>query len=174
MLDRLKDLLFEHGCESSDIGLLRVMRAHGGEAVRTPGLFGGGAKGAKFGLGALRRGLQGLSGVENVYTQHKPLLARTLEELFSRASLAESTHPALSTGRRGGAAAAGAAGAGGTTPMPEPVREAMVFIVGGATYAEALVVAQHNAANPGKQVVLGSNELVNAATFLRDLSDTRR
>eukprot|EP01048_Picozoa_sp_COSAG05_P002543 COSAG05_NODE_105_length_18793_cov_115.346421_29_plen_248_part_00 len=247
-----------------------MLKAHGGEAMRTPGLFGtGGGLKTKFGLGtwstlclsvwlavsvslslclslslslslsvflsvlrarrvcvehtrtrtggwyahsviragALRRGLAGLNGVENVYTQHKPLLvrtisaaasprttgasslcsaaqlrgvrlcvlpqARTLEELFSRGGLRESTHPVLqSGGRRGGAGAAGAGAADGA-PV-ERVREALVFIVGGATYAEALVVAQHNAAHPDAPVVLGANELVNASTFLRDLSDTRR
>jgi hypothetical protein len=62
--------------------------------------------------------------------------------------LSESTHPCVQHGmdrRRSG-------GAAGAAPAVERVREAIVFIVGGATYAEALVVAQHNAAHPENPV----------------------
>lgn len=128
-LDRLKDLLFESGCEAHDIGLLRAVTDYGGQRARAPGLFGtlesgGGALGAKFGLGALRRGLQGLQGIENVYTQvrrrhprgrvrvragetcarfcrplqHKPLLAKTLEDVFSRVGPKDGLYPLLQGG----------------------------------------------------------------------------
>jgi hypothetical protein len=46
--------------------------------------------------------------------------------------------------------------------------------VGGATYAEALIVARHNAAHPTLPVVLGSNDILNSQLFLRELADTRR
>jgi hypothetical protein len=56
-------------------------------------------------------------------------------------------------------------------PPPPP---AVVFMVGGATYAEALIVARHNAAHPTLPVVLGSNDILNSQLFLRELADTRR
>ena len=54
--------------------------------------------------------------------------------------------------------------------------------MGGATYAEAMVVAQWNnkhspagtsAGGGSKRVVLGSNEMVNSGMFLRDLATAR-
>ena len=183
-LDALKDLLLNHGNEAHEIGLLRRTRDFAGERRRTAGLFDGGVKSAAAGgsmsgeksLGNLSKTLkEGLVGVENVYTRHTPLLLSTLEALFSRQGLPTTTHPVLSDRRDGSAEA-------------QRCHEVVVFIVGGATYAEAMLVAQWNAKHSGqgggsafgagsggtiKRVVLGSNEMVNSGVFLRDMAAVR-
>lgn len=187
-LDSLKDLLLGHGCEAHEIGLLRRVRDFAGVRRRTTGLYAGGAKSAGGGTagsklmggvslvgGAIKKSIQeGLVGVENVYTRHTPLLESTLEALFSRQGqgLPTATHPVLST--QGGSR-------GGDTAAPR-CHEAVVFIVGGATYAEAMVVARWNSKHSpssstfgegSKRVVLGSNEMVNSGMFLRDMATAR-
>ncbi|CAH2229544.1 jg19683, partial [Pararge aegeria aegeria] len=98
----------------------------------------------------------GLSGVENIYTQHTPLLKDTLEDLI-KGKLRENLFPIcggedLSSGRR-----------------PQDI---IVFIVGGATYEESLCVRQINQANPGVRVVLGGTHIHNSASFLEEVKST--
>ena len=50
--------------------------------------------------------------------------------------------------------------AGSSTP--EKPQDVIVFIVGGATYAEAYTVAQFNKTNQGMRVILGSNYIINS------------
>ncbi|XP_023938054.1 vacuolar protein sorting-associated protein 45 [Bicyclus anynana] len=100
-----------------------------------------------------KRLFRGLSGVENIYTQHTPLLKDTLEDLI-KGKLRENLYPIcggddLSAGRR-----------------PQDV---IVFIVGGATYEESLCVRQINQANPGVRVVLGGTNIHNSTSFLEEV-----
>eukprot|EP00873_Tetraselmis_striata_P029241 jgi/Tetstr1/449505/TSEL_036594.t1 len=74
---------------------------------------------------------RGLKGVENVYTQHTPLLNTTLEAA-AKGKLSPSDFPTI----------------GQTPGQPvqpgKPPREVIAFIVGGTTYEEARFVAQMN------------------------------
>lgn len=99
--------------------------------------------------GARTRLQKGLKGVENVYTQHSPVLLSTLESLI-RGRLSTSTHPFLDSQ--------------GQTLKDKP-QDLVVFIVGGATYEEARVVAQVNASTPGVRVVLGGTDIINSSGF---------
>ncbi len=64
-------------------------------------------------------------------------------------------------------------------PTRDPPKHVIVFIVGGATYEEALCVAEFNNAsadkkgpysNPGRtKIVLGGNHIHNSASFIREL-----
>lgn len=100
--------------------------------------------------GARSRIQRGLKGVENVYTQHSPVLLSTLESLF-RGRLSTTTHPYLDNQ--------------GNIPKEKP-QDIIVFMVGGTTYEEARVVAQINASTPGVRVVLGGTDVVNSSSFL--------
>lgn len=96
---------------------------------------------------------QGLNGVENIYTQHTPLLKDTIEDLI-KGKLRENLYPTMggddiSYGRR-----------------PQDV---IVFIVGGVTYEESLCVHQINLANPGVRVVLGGTTVHNSASFMEEI-----
>jgi len=97
---------------------------------------------------------RGLKGVDNVYTQHSPRLETTLQDLI-KGRLNMNTHPFVE-------------GGGQTRDKPQDV---IVFIVGGATYEEARMVAQVNASSPGVRVVLGGTGVVNSATFLDEVEE---
>jgi tRNA uridine 5-carboxymethylaminomethyl modification enzyme len=98
---------------------------------------------------------KGLKGVENVYTQHTTLLESTLQDLI-KGRLREQQYPFVE-------------GGGSTRDKPQDV---LVFIVGGATYEEAKMVAGINATTPGVRVVLGGTSVHNAVTFFEEVSET--
>lgn len=97
---------------------------------------------------------KGLKGVENVYTQHSPRLEATLQNLI-KARLKEQQYPFVE---------------GGGTSRDKP-QDIIVFMIGGATYEEAKMVAQVNASFPGVRVVLGATTIHNTATFLDEVAD---
>ncbi|KAI0603245.1 glucose inhibited division protein A-domain-containing protein [Biscogniauxia sp. FL1348] len=83
------------------------------------------------------RAIKGLKGVENVYTQHSPHLETTLQNLI-KGRLREQQYPFVE-------------GGGTTRDKPQDI---IVFIIGGATYEEAKMVAGINA-SPFDVVVIG-------------------
>ncbi|KAL8700769.1 MAG: hypothetical protein Q9201_005269 [Fulgogasparrea decipioides] len=97
---------------------------------------------------------RGLQGVENVYTQHTPRLEATLQNLI-KARLKEQQYPFVE-------------GGGSTRDKPQDI---IVFMIGGATYEEAKMVAQINASSPGVRVVLGATTIHNSTTFLEEVED---
>ena len=97
---------------------------------------------------------KGLKGVENVYTQHSPLLETTLQNLI-KGRLREQQYPFVE-------------GGGSTKDKPQDI---IVFIVGGATYEETKMIAGINAGTPGVRVVLGGTTIHNASTFLEEVED---
>ncbi|KAB5558684.1 glucose inhibited division protein A-domain-containing protein [Coniochaeta sp. 2T2.1] len=113
------------------------------DLFESSGIFGG--AGSRF---------KGLKGVENVYTQHSPLLETTLQNLI-KGKLRETQYPFVD-------------GGGTTRDKPQDI---IVFIVGGATYEEAKMVAGINAGTPGVRVVLGGTTVHNAVTFMEEVED---
>lgn len=95
---------------------------------------------------------KGLKGVENVYTQHTTLLESTLQNLI-KGRLKEQRYPFME-------------GSGSTRDKPQDI---IVFMIGGATYEEAKMIAGINATTPGVRVVLGGTSMHNAATFLEEV-----
>lgn len=98
---------------------------------------------------ARQRFNRGLRGVENVYTQHSPQLATTLQDLI-KGRLNTNAYPFVE-------------GGGQTRDKPQDI---LIFVVGGATYEEAKMVAQVNASSPGVRVVLAGNGILNSSMFL--------
>lgn len=92
--------------------------------------------------------------MENVYTQHSPRLEATLQNLI-KGRLKEQQYPFVD-------------GGGTTRDKPQDI---VVFMVGGATYEEAKMVAQVNASVPGVRVVLGGTIIHNSSTFLEEVQD---
>lgn len=101
-----------------------------------------------------RHRFKGLKGVENVYTQHSPRLEATLQNLI-KAKLKEQQYPFIE-------------GSGTTKDKPQDI---IVFMIGGATYEEAKIVAQVNIDFPGVRVVLGATTIHNTSTFLEEVDD---
>ncbi|RKL47114.1 tRNA uridine 5-carboxymethylaminomethyl modification enzyme MnmG [Fusarium proliferatum] len=106
---------------------LQASQSQGGisEIFESAGIFSG--TGSRF---------KGLKGVENVYTQHSPLLETTLQNLI-KGRLKDQQYPFVE-------------GGGTTKDKPQDI---IVFIVGGATYEEAKMIAELNA--PYDVVVIG-------------------
>uniref|UniRef100_A0A8C9WLU0 Vacuolar protein sorting-associated protein 45 n=1 Tax=Scleropages formosus TaxID=113540 RepID=A0A8C9WLU0_SCLFO len=86
---------------------------------------------------------KGLKGVENVYAQHQPLLHETLDQLI-KGRLKDSQFPYL-----------------GPSTLRDRPQDIVVFIIGGATYEEALTVYTLNRTTPGVRIVLGGTTVHN-------------
>uniref|UniRef100_A0A673JMU3 Vacuolar protein sorting-associated protein 45 n=1 Tax=Sinocyclocheilus rhinocerous TaxID=307959 RepID=A0A673JMU3_9TELE len=94
---------------------------------------------------------KGLKGVENVYTQHQPLLHDTLDQLI-KGRLKDSQFPYL-----------------GPSSLRDRPQDIIVFIIGGATYEEALTVYNLNRTMPGVRIVLGGTIIHNTKSFLEEV-----
>jgi vacuolar protein sorting-associated protein 45 len=105
--------------------------------------------------------VRGLQGVDNVYTQHTPLLGETVGQL-ARGELPPGAYPFL-----GGSDEVAAWQA---LAKKAPPREAVVFVVGGTTYEEAKAVAEWNEKHGELRVVLGGSGVLNSAAFLEGLT----
>ncbi|XP_073989668.1 vacuolar protein sorting 45 isoform X2 [Rhodnius prolixus] len=100
-----------------------------------------------------KRFFKDLKGVENVYTQHVPILKETLDELI-KGRLKENFFPFL-----------------GRSPANKRVQDVIVFIIGGVTYEEALCVHLLNksSANSGVRIVLGGTTIHNTTSFIDEV-----
>ncbi|KAG1342821.1 putative Vacuolar protein sorting-associated protein 45 [Cocos nucifera] len=107
-------------------------------------------------LNIARNMARGLKGVENVYTQHQPLLFQTMESII-KGRLRDVDYPFV----------------GNHFQQGRP-QEVVIFIVGGTTYEEARTVALHNAANSGTRFILGGSVVLNSKRFLKDLEEAQR
>lgn len=103
-----------------------------------------------------KRFIKGLSGVDNVYTQHKPLLHETLEDLI-KGRLKEQLYPYL--------------GSHGSNGRPQDI---IIFIVGGATYEESLTVHSINKNYPSFNVLLGGTTIHNSSSFLNEVEQAMK
>lgn len=79
-------------------------------------------------------------------------MEQTLNNLI-KGRLREQTHPFVE----------------GSPNNREKPQDIIVFMIGGATYEEAKLVAQTNACTPGVRVVLGGTVVHNAASFLEEV-----
>jgi vacuolar protein sorting-associated protein 45 len=85
----------------------------------------------------------GLGDVENVFTQHKPLLNTILGQL---SKLNEVQYPFISLTSK------------------QPPKEVIIYIVGGITYEETFTVEEWNKKNKdtGIKVILGGDQILNS------------
>ena len=104
-------------------------------------------------IAATRRLLKGLKGVENIFTQHQPMLKEILDNLL-RGKLKEASYPY-----------------NGNNPVRvDRVRDVIVFVVGGVTYEEANTVHSLNLANPDVRIILGSTNIHNTKSFFEEIA----
>jgi vacuolar protein sorting-associated protein 45 len=146
----LKNALMDLGVKPNDVALLDAMVQYAGEARRAPGLFSTGSLIAKIG----KTFTTSLTGIENVYTQHVPLLDRILDSIV-KGKLKDSQFPSA------------AAVANNSKP-----NEVLVFMVGGVTYEEALKVSEFNTNNPSMRIILGGSCIQNSVSFLKELNSS--
>ncbi|KAF4021384.1 hypothetical protein G4228_013818 [Cervus hanglu yarkandensis] len=118
--------------------LVSAVIEYGGKRVRGSDLFS-----PKDAVAITKQFLKGLKGVENVYTQHQPFLHETLDHLI-KGKLKENLYPYL-----------------GPSTLRDRPQDIIVFIIGGATYEEALTVYNLNRTTPGVRIVLGGTTVHN-------------
>jgi vacuolar protein sorting-associated protein 45 len=145
-LPEIRSALASAGVER--LHLLDMMLQYSGEAKRASGLFSQGGLFHSFNKSIL----SSVRGVENVYTQHVPVLQYHLESI-SKNKLKDSSFPPLIAS---------------SSNQVKP-SEVIIFIAGGATYEEALTVAQFNNTNPAMRVVLGGSCVHNSLSFLDEI-----
>lgn len=132
-------------------GLVQFLLKQAGVDKRTGDLYGN-----RDLLNIARNMARGLKGVENVYTQHQPLLFQTMESI-NKGRLKEYDYPFV----------------GNHFQQGRPV-EVVIFIIGGTTYEEARIVALHNATNAGTRFILGGTAALNSKRFIKDLEEAQR
>uniref|UniRef100_A0A2K5SDQ8 Vacuolar protein sorting 45 homolog n=1 Tax=Cebus imitator TaxID=2715852 RepID=A0A2K5SDQ8_CEBIM len=117
--------------------LVSAVVEYGGKRVRGSDLFS-----PKDAVAITKQFLKGLKGVENVYTQHQPFLHETLDHLI-KGKLKENLYPYL-----------------GPSTLRDRPQDIIVFVIGGATYEEALTVYNLNRTTPGVRIVLGGTTVI--------------
>ncbi|XP_076947414.1 vacuolar protein sorting-associated protein 45 homolog [Bidens hawaiensis] len=132
-------------------GLVQFLLKQSGVDRRTGDLYGN-----RDILNIARNMARGLKGVENVYTQHQPLLFQTMESI-TKGRLRDVDYPFV----------------GNHFQQGRP-QEVVIFIVGGTTYEESRSVALQNSLNSGIRFILGGSALLNSKRFLKDLEDAQR
>ncbi|KDN47943.1 Sec1-like protein [Tilletiaria anomala UBC 951] len=147
--------LLHIGVPESRAALVNVMLNIAGAEQRQDDLF---ANEGLFSRG--KSALKGLKGVENVYTQHSPHLAETIENLM-KGRLRDTSYPFV-----------------GQAPAPllQRYQDVIIFIIGGSTYEEARSIALINAQGPsgpgmGARFLLGGTSVHNSQTFLDMVQD---
>ncbi|XP_049736280.1 vacuolar protein sorting-associated protein 45 isoform X2 [Elephas maximus indicus] len=126
--------------------LVSAVVEYGGKRVRGSDLFS-----PKDAVAITKQFLKGLKGVENVYTQHQPFLHETLDHLI-KGRLKENQYPYL-----------------GPSTLRDRPQDIIVFVIGGATYEEALTVYNLNRTTPGVRIVLGGTTVHNTKSFLEEV-----
>ncbi|KAJ4869881.1 Vacuolar protein sorting-associated protein 45-like protein [Raphanus sativus] len=132
-------------------GLVQFLLKQAGVEKRTGDLFGN-----RDLMNIARNMARGLKGVENVYTQHQPLLFQTMESI-TRGRLRDVDYPFV----------------GDHFQQGRP-QEVVIFMVGGTTYEESRSVALQNATNSGIRFILGGTAVLNSKRFLLDLEEAQR
>ncbi|KNC75018.1 vacuolar protein sorting-associated protein 45 [Sphaeroforma arctica JP610] len=131
--------------DSHYISLVRHILTYGGYDARQSDLFGN-----KSFFAFTKKTLKGLKGVQNVYTQHEPLLIETLD-LLVKGKLKDSDFPFL-----------------GPMLRDKP-QDIIVMMVGGATYEEARFVSRFNSELPGTRIILAGTHVHNAESFMEQV-----
>ncbi|GFY39525.1 vacuolar protein sorting-associated protein 45 [Trichonephila inaurata madagascariensis] len=103
-----------------------------------------------------KRMIKGLKGVENIYTQHTPLLKEILEDII-KGKLKETSYPYLSG-----------------TQIRERPQDIIVFYIGGVTYEESVTVYQLNKQSLGVRILLGGTAVHNFTSFLNEIKSAER
>lgn len=146
----MRRALEEQGANYNQLKLLDSVLAYAGESKRASGLFSGGGLMSQLG----RQLKSSISGVENVYTQHIPLLAHTIDSA-SKGKLKDATYPLIH----------------GTSGGPRP-SELVIFVVGGTTMEEVSKVSELNntLSSQNMRIILGGSNVHNSTSFLKEIA----
>ncbi|RVE67131.1 hypothetical protein OJAV_G00114210 [Oryzias javanicus] len=146
ILPSLMDELNRRGVSERNRRMVQAAVEYGGKRIRGSDLIT-----PTDAVAITKQFFKGLKGVENVYTQHQPLLHDTLDQLI-KGRLKDSQFPYL-----------------GASSLRDRPQDIMVFMIGGATYEEALTVYNLNRNTPGVRIVLGGSTIQNTKSFLEEV-----
>jgi len=145
-LNEIKSALLRvPGISAEKTAILDAMLEYAGDNKRASGLFGSGLI-SQFG----KTVKSAIRGVENVYTQHQPVLSTILDSVL-KGKLKDSAFPLA------------------VTFAQTRVSEIIVFMIGGTTYEEATKVAEFNTENSNMRVILGGSCVHNSTSFLEEV-----
>ncbi|CAB1432952.1 unnamed protein product [Pleuronectes platessa] len=150
VLPALMDELSRRGVSERHRRMVQSVVEYGGKRVRGSDLIM-----ATDAVAMTKQFFKGLKGVENVYSQHQPLLHDTLDQLI-KGRLKDSQFPYL-----------------GASSLRDRPQDIIVFLIGGATYEEALTVYNMNRSSPGVRIVLGGSSIHNTKSFLEEVMSSR-
>lgn len=99
-----------------------------------------------------KRFYKDLKGVDNIFTQHVPLMKELVEDLI-KSRLKEEQYPFLSD----------------INQPTKRVQDIIVFVIGGVTYEESMAIYNMNIANPQVRIILGGSTVHNSSSFLNEV-----
>eukprot|EP00762_Andalucia_godoyi_P002215 ANDGO_07494.mRNA.1 Vacuolar protein sorting-associated protein 45 len=141
------DLLAQNGVSAAELQVITEIINYAALSVKNGDLFG-----TKNILSSFKTSMKrNVKGVENVYTQHEPLVVSVVEQAI-KSKLKDTAFPY----------------AVGHTLAKDKYSEIIVFIVGGATYEEAAALKRLESSNPGCSILLGGNTIHNSQSFIQD------
>lgn len=154
----LDSLVKDKGFDPKDLRLVSTILKYCGKAQRNSklGLF---PEETESALGAAANTVAslftkvvggGLAGEVNVFTQHKPLLAKVLDHTF-KGKLNPLNFPFF-----------------GRTIQEAP-KDVIVFVVGGVTYEESMLVHSIYKSSPNRSVILGGDKILNSREFFKEM-----
>jgi len=146
----LRNDLQKRGASDILVKLVLNIIEFAGATVRSSDIFGQN----KSTLSMTKKFIKGLKGVENIYTQHKPLLNEILDNLI-KGKLKEQQYPYL-----------------GKEILRDRPQDVIVFMIGGTTYEEAITVYETNRSNQGCRVILGGTTIHNTESFLDEMKES--
>uniref|UniRef100_A0A8C2PUQ0 Vacuolar protein sorting-associated protein 45 n=1 Tax=Cyprinus carpio TaxID=7962 RepID=A0A8C2PUQ0_CYPCA len=146
ILPSLLEELNRKGVSERHRKMIKAVVEYGGKRIRGSDLIA-----PTDAVAITKQFFKGLKGVENVYAQHQPLLHDTLDQLI-KGRLKDSQFPYL-----------------GPSSLRDRPQDIIVFIIGGATYEEALTVYNLNRTMPGVRIVLGGTTIHNTKSFLEEV-----
>lgn len=147
-VDGLVNLLKRRGISEDKIQNIHNIIEYAGSHARQSNLFT-----MENAVKITKRFFKGLSGVDNVYTQHKPVLHETLEELL-KGHLRDNLYPYISK-----------------YTLNEKPQDIIVFMVGGCTYEESVTVHLLNKSYSGVNIIIGGTFVHNSSSFMAEVQE---
>jgi vacuolar protein sorting-associated protein 45 len=138
------------GVKQEHIDYIDCILKYAGKEQRSPLLFGKSSNILSAGINFLKSSLKE---VQNVFTQHKSLMHGVLEALM-KGKLSDVEFPSVDN-----------------TSCDQPVKNIIVFFIGGTTFEEAREVNDYNRADPKTNIILGGTTIHNSKTFIAECTD---
>lgn len=149
-LKAFKEMLLKRGSlTTQEIDFMNKICQYGGSKFRETDLFLN-----QNPMAITKRLLKGLKGVDNIYTQHTPLVKDLVEQLI-KGKLREASYPFLGIN---------------SNNFKERPQEIIVFMIGGITFEETAAIQSINKAYAGNiKIIIGGTNVHNFKSFQEEV-----